>query len=195
MIRRMRETALALLPLVLGLLWTIGLMHVFGLKFNMANVWGLPLIIGASAEFGLNVVLRYMEGRDHGGPLVARSTVMAVALNGLTTIVGFGSLMIAAHRGIFGLGLLLTIGSACGLVASLVVLPVILRLVHARDARPPSPASPRSLRRRDTGVPEVANRHNASTSKMARLEGVGRGRDLLEIGRVYEPRLRKSRSV
>jgi len=129
MIRRLRESALALLPLGLGLLWTIGLMQLFGLKFNLANVWGLPLIIGISAEFGLNVVLRYLEGRSHGGPLVARSTVMGVALNGITTIVGFGSLMIASHRGIFGLGLLLTIGSACGLVAALVVLPVILRLV------------------------------------------------------------------
>jgi uncharacterized protein len=129
MIRRLRESALALLPLVLGLLWTVGLMQLFGLKFNLANVWGLPLIIGIAAEFGLNVVVRYMEGRAHGGPLVARSTVMGVALNGLTTVVGFGSLMIAAHRGIYGLGLLLTIGSACGLVASLVVLPVILRLV------------------------------------------------------------------
>jgi hopanoid biosynthesis associated RND transporter like protein HpnN len=129
MIRRLRESALAMLPLVLGLLWTVGLMHLFGLKFNLANVWGLPLIIGIGAEFGLNVVMRYMEGRAHGGPLVARSTVMGVVLNGLTTIVGFGSLMIAAHRGIHGLGLLLSIGSACGLVASLVVLPVILRLV------------------------------------------------------------------
>jgi len=110
-------------------LWTIGLMHLFGLKFNLANVWGLPLIIGASAEFGLNMILRYMEGRRHGGPLLARSTVMAVALNGITIMVGFGSLMVAAHRGIFGLGLLLTIGSACGLIASLVVVPVILRLV------------------------------------------------------------------
>jgi uncharacterized protein len=129
MIRRLKETALAMLPLVLGLLWTIGLMHLLGLKFNLANVWGLPLIIGISAEFGLNVVLRYLEGRSHGGPLIARSTVMGVTLNGLTTMVGFGSLMVAAHRGIFGLGVLLTIGSACGLVASLVVLPVILRLV------------------------------------------------------------------
>ncbi len=34
----------------------------------------------------------------------ARSTVMAVLIDGLTTIVGFGSLMIADHRGIFGLG-------------------------------------------------------------------------------------------
>ena len=134
MIRRLRESALALLPLVLALPWTIGLMHLFGLKFNLANVWGLPLIIGIAAEFGLNVVMRYMEGRAHGGPLVARSTVMGVVLNGLTTIVGFGSLMIAAHRGIHGLGLLLTIGSACGLVASLVVLPVILRLVTRETA-------------------------------------------------------------
>ena len=129
MIRRVRETLLALLPLVLALLWTVGLMRVFGVQFNMANVWGLPLIIGASAEFGLNVMVRYLEGRAQGGPLVARSTVMAVALSGVSTIVGFGSLMIARHQGIYSLGLLLTLGSACGLLASLVVLPVILRLI------------------------------------------------------------------
>ena len=52
-------------------------MRVFGLQFNLANVWGLPLIIGTSAEFGLNVMMRYLEGRDQR-PLVARSTVMAV---------------------------------------------------------------------------------------------------------------------
>ena len=145
MIRRVRESALALLPLVLGLVWTIGLMHLFGLKFNLANVWGLPLIVGASAEFGLNVVLRYLEGRRHGGPLVARSTVMAVALNGITTMVGFGSLMTAAHQGIFSLGLLLTIGSGCGLLASLVVLPVILKIVAGQAAEPPAAGTlPRS---------------------------------------------------
>jgi len=135
MIRRWRETLLALLPLVLGLLWTIGLMKVFGLRFNLANIWGLPLIIGTSAEFGLNVMFRYLEGRSHGGPLVARSTVMAVALSGIQTMVGFGSLMIASHQGIFSLGVLLTIGMACGLGASLVVLPVILRGMLRRSER------------------------------------------------------------
>ncbi len=144
MIRHARESLLALLPLVLGLLWTVGLMHVCGIKFNLANVWGLPLIIGISAEFGLNVILRYMEGRRHGGPLVARSTVMGVALNGITTMVGFGSLMTAAHQGIFSLGLLLTIGSGCGLLASLIVLPVILRMItpSAAGARSGAEAVP-----------------------------------------------------
>jgi hypothetical protein len=39
---------------------------------------------------------------------------------------------VADHRGIFGLGLLLTIGATCALVASLVVLPVLLRVVAGR---------------------------------------------------------------
>jgi predicted RND superfamily exporter protein len=129
MIRRLRESALGLVPMVLGVLWTVGLMHVFGIKFNLANIWGLPLIIGTAAEFGLNVILSHLEGRTHGGPLVARSAVLGVALNGITTMVGFGSLMIATHQGIFSLGLLLTLGSACGLVAALIVLPVVLKLM------------------------------------------------------------------
>src|SRR5206468_911106 len=69
-LRRARETALALLPLGLGLMWAFGLMYFFGLQFNMGNVFGLPLILGAAAEYGLNIVLRFMEGRDHGGPLI-----------------------------------------------------------------------------------------------------------------------------
>jgi uncharacterized protein len=142
-LRRVRETAFTLVPLGLGLLWTIGLMPLFGLKFNMGNIFGLPLILGTAAEFGLNVVLRFMEGRDHGGPLIARSTIMAVLFNGLTTIVGFGSLMVADHRGIFGLGLLLTIGTTATLVASLAVLPVLLRLAHPLAPAPPAPIVPR----------------------------------------------------
>jgi len=127
MLRGLRQTICALVPLLLGMLWTVGLMYVFELKFNLANVWGIPLIVGTAAEFGLNITVRYMEGRGYGGPFVGRSTVMAVIVNGLTTIAGFGSLMIADHRGIFGLGLLLTIGTAASLVSSLIVLPVLIR--------------------------------------------------------------------
>jgi len=131
-LRRVRETVLALLPLGLGLMWAFGLMYFFDLTFNMGNVFGLPLILGAAAEYGLNIVMRFMEGRDHGGPLIARSTMMAVLVNGLTTMAGFGSLMVADHRGIFGLGLLLTLGTATSLMAALVVLPVLLKLMPAR---------------------------------------------------------------
>ena len=116
-------------------------MALFGLDFNMGNIFALPLIIGSAAEYGLNMVLHYMEARrDPGGPLVTRSTVMAVLVNGLTTVVGFGSMMLADHRGIFSLGLLLTLGTVASLIAALVVLPVLLQLMRPRRPAPtPTP--------------------------------------------------------
>ena len=56
---------------------------------------------------------------------------------------GFGSLMLADHRGIYGLGLLLTLGTSASLIASLIVLPVLLRL-HQRvgGPTPPEPTTP-----------------------------------------------------
>ncbi|PWU23717.1 MAG: hypothetical protein C5B48_08095, partial [Candidatus Rokuibacteriota bacterium] len=131
-----RGTALALLPLALGVLWTLGLMRVFDLRFTLANVWALPLIIGTAAEFGLNIYVRFVQARDSGGPELGQSTVMAVVLNGLMTMGGFASLMVATHRGIWSLGLLLTIGTAAALFASLVVLPVMIHLLTA-PARAP----------------------------------------------------------
>jgi hypothetical protein len=96
------------------------------------NVWALPLIVGSAAEYGLNIVLRALESRTHGGPRLARSTVMGVVFNGLTTIAGFGTLLVADHRGVWSLGVVLAIGSAMTLATSLVVLPTLLHLAHKR---------------------------------------------------------------
>ena len=129
MLRRPLPTVLALVPLALGTIWTVGVMRVCGLSFNLANVWGLPLIIGACAEYGLMVVLRWRERVLAGRSPFPRSVVLAVTLNGLTNLSGFGSLMIARHQGIFGLGLLLTIGTIAALVSSLVLLPALMNVV------------------------------------------------------------------
>jgi uncharacterized protein len=152
MLRRIRETLLALSPLALGMTWTAGLMWLFDVKLNLGNIFGIPLILGTAAEFGLNIVMRFIEGRDHGGPLVARSTIMAVFVNGLTTMVGFGSLLLAAHRGIHGLGLLLTLGMFASLIAALIVLPVLLRVFGGT-----SPRAARELRGAETIAPSPAS--------------------------------------
>jgi predicted RND superfamily exporter protein len=128
LLRSATGTLLALTPLALGMMWTLGLMRLLGLEFNLANVWAVPLIIGAAVEYGVNMYLRFM---DEGSP----SAVLAVMLNGLTTITGFGSLMIAHHRGMWSLGLLLTLGTAVSLVAALGVLPSLMRLFAGRPGR------------------------------------------------------------
>jgi uncharacterized protein len=141
MIRRVRETVLAMVPLILGTLWTVGVMQLAGLKLNLVNVWAFPLIIGSAAEYGLYIVLQCLESPEHGGgPRLAHSTVMAVLFNGLTTITGFGSLLVAHHRGVWSLGLLLVIGSTLTLAASLVVLPTLVCLAERRRSPAAVPA-------------------------------------------------------
>jgi hypothetical protein len=62
---------------------------------------------------------------------------------GLTHAIGFGSLLVAGHRGIFGLGLLLTLGSVVIVLVSLAVLPVLLGLTAGSSpAARPAPAGP-----------------------------------------------------
>jgi len=82
------------------------------------------------------------RGRESGGPLLPRSTFLALLSNGLTTVVGFGSLMTAAHRGIFGLGLLLALGMIATLGASLIVLPVLLAWTEPRVIVEPTAVEP-----------------------------------------------------
>jgi predicted RND superfamily exporter protein len=67
---------------------------------------------------------------------------MAVLFNGLTTITGFGSLLVAHHRGVWGLGLLLVIGSAMTLMASLVALPTLVCLAGERLRSPAEDRGP-----------------------------------------------------
>src|SRR4029078_5962788 len=43
MIRRVRETALAMVPLILGTLWTVGIMQLAGRQCNLVNVWGVAV--------------------------------------------------------------------------------------------------------------------------------------------------------
>lgn len=122
---------LALLPLALGGVWTLGLMKLFQINFNLANLILLPLIAGYGIMNGLHIVKRYQQEGARSS-IIANSTGRAVCLSATTTMVGFGSLMVASHQGIFSLGFLLSVGVGSVLVASLTVLPALLWALNRR---------------------------------------------------------------
>ena len=126
-LRRVGDALLAVLPLGLGMTWTAGLMWLWNVQFNLANMVAAPLIIGIGVENGIHLVHRFREGSDRSvAGLIAGSTGQAVVLFSLTTMVGFGSLMVAQYYGIFSMGLLLSLAVGSVLVASIVVLPLLL---------------------------------------------------------------------
>ncbi len=125
----------ALTPLIVGSLWTFGLMYAFGIDLNLANSIFMPLVVGAGVEYGVIVVQRWRQQSEPGSFLLPSSTGMGLVLAGLTTTIGFASLMISGHRGIQSLGLLTTIGSLAVLAAAVMFLPVFLHLFSLLQAR------------------------------------------------------------
>jgi predicted RND superfamily exporter protein len=131
MFRGALATILALVPLLVGSVWTLGLMALFGVQFNMANLLFVPLIIGIGIDNGVHIVHSFRATEKYQGERVplARSTAKAVTLAALTGVVGFGSLMIASHQGIYSLGLLVSLGISSVLIASLTTLPSLLAIL------------------------------------------------------------------
>jgi len=131
--RGLGPTLLALIPLSVGALWTVGLIALFRVEFNVANLLLVPLIMGIGIDNGIHVVHRFCAAARLAEARVplTRSTGRAIALSSLTTMMGFGSLMISSHRGMFSLGLLITLGVGSVLLALVMVLPSVLALLPA----------------------------------------------------------------
>lgn len=118
---------LALLPVGLGTLWMAGLMGAANVPFNPANIMTLPLVVGIGVTNGIHVLNRFAEQRDPS--IFGRSTGKAVLLSALTTIAGFGSLVVGKHAGIASLGFVMAVGTATCVVAGLTVLPALLTIL------------------------------------------------------------------
>jgi len=125
--RSVMAVVLALIPVGIGTLWLAGLMGWAGVPVNLANIMTLPLVIGIGVTNGIHILNRYAEEGTPG--ILSRSTGKAVLVSGLTAIAGFGSLMLAEHRGIRSLGFIMSIGIATCMIAGLTFLPALLNWI------------------------------------------------------------------
>lgn len=131
--KNLRTTFLVMLPTFVGAIWTVGIMDFLDVTFNLANLVILPLIIGIGVVGGVHIIHRYREEPNKDICVLSKSTGRAVVLSSLTTMIGFGSLMVADHQGIHSLGLVLTLGVGSCLVASVTLLPAILKLCSLKS--------------------------------------------------------------
>lgn len=128
--RRFMPTLLALLPLLIAALWMLPSMALFDVQMNIANLIVIPLFMCMAIDNGIHLVDRALEPPRTTVQRVTNSTARAAVLATLTTIVGFGSLMVARHAGIFSFGLLCALSVGLNLIAIFTVLPLLVRVVY-----------------------------------------------------------------
>jgi uncharacterized protein len=142
--RNFSLVVLALVPVAVGFTWLVGLMGAAGVPFNPANIMTLPLVIGIGVTNGIHILNRFAEEKTPS--ILAKSTGKAVLVSGLTTIAGFGSLILGKHQGIKSLGYVMSVGVAACMMAGLTFLPALLNLLTrwSQSTKQPSADNARS---------------------------------------------------
>ncbi|MGD8377561.1 MAG: MMPL family transporter [Acidobacteriota bacterium] len=122
----------AALCTAIGICWMLGLMGLSGIQFSLANLPTVPLVLGAGVAYGIHVLHRYREERAQGLATVLHHTGRAILISALTTMIGFGSMSFASHRGVSSLGKILLFGIGSCFVCATVLLPCALDLINRR---------------------------------------------------------------
>ena len=123
-------------PLILGYIWMLGGMRLLSLDFNFLSITISPLLIGIGVDNGIHFLHRTIEERlaepDGAIERGASTTAVAVLVTSLTTMLVFGSLLVARTPGLRMLGISALLGIGFSLVFSLLFLPAALHVEGGR---------------------------------------------------------------
>jgi len=137
-LRDIRLTLLAISVLGLGLPMLVAMMGLLDVRWNFANFFALPILIGAGHEYGVFLVHRYVEARRDPRRIWVAWDVSdrALLLCAFVTSSSFAFFwLMGHHQGLRSLGLVMAMGIASIYLSAVVVLrPVLLwNLAHTRS--------------------------------------------------------------
>jgi hopanoid biosynthesis associated RND transporter like protein HpnN len=122
-LRRVRDVAITMAPIVLTGLLTMGTCVLIRQPLNFANIIALPLLFGIGVAFHIYFVMSWRAGNSH---LLTSSLARGVFFSALATATGFGSLLASSHPGTASMGMLLTISLVWTLVSALFFQPALM---------------------------------------------------------------------
>jgi predicted RND superfamily exporter protein len=98
------------------------------------SITALPMIVGIGIDNSIHLVRRYLENDRNSILEIAKSSGPAVIQSNLTTIVGFGALMASSFAPLAEMGLVIGLGVALALMASLWSVPAVILVFGLRPS-------------------------------------------------------------
>jgi predicted RND superfamily exporter protein len=125
--RSWRLTLFSLLPVALSLIWTLGLMGLLGMDLNFMNLVVFTMVVGVGVDYGVHILHRQSENGISSFEPGLVEVAKGVGLAALTTLVGFGSLVLSGYPGLQSMGIVALMGVGFSTLLALTLLPALLR--------------------------------------------------------------------
>ena len=131
--RSVRTSLLVLTPIVFAIVVTFGILVLVGHHFSFTAITALPLIVGIGIDNGIHLVKRYLESDQSSILGIAKSSGPALIQSSLTTLIGFGALLVSSFQPLAEMGLVTAIGVALALAAAIWIVPAIVLVLGPRS--------------------------------------------------------------
>jgi uncharacterized protein len=130
--KSLRGTAVLVLPLLFSLIWTLGIMKLFGIKLSWFNLVAFPAMVVFGINNGIHLYHRYIEEGRGSLRFVLRRTGETTAVATLVGMAGFVGLAFSEHRGLASLGQTALIGLSMSILAPMIIMPLIIGYLEER---------------------------------------------------------------
>lgn len=121
LLKDLRLTILALIPVFTGIIASLGILPVMGLTLNAPSIIAVMVVTGLCIDYGIFMAYTCRYHFNTG-------TGISVFLSALTTLIGAGVLLFAQHPVLFSIGITLFSGVLAGYMASITAVPAMYRL-------------------------------------------------------------------
>ncbi len=121
---RIELAIITFIPILLSWLWILGLMGLFGLKFNIVNIIICTFIFGLGIDYSI-FVMRGLTQDFKFGLQNLLSYKKSIILSAVTTLVGIGVLAFAQHPALQSIALLAIIGILSVIFLTFTVEPIL----------------------------------------------------------------------
>ncbi len=130
--RRIELALIAFLPMVIGWIWILGMMELFGIQFNIVNVILATFIFGQGDDYTIfiteGLIREYKEGRK-----ILISYHRSILLSALIMLIGIGSLILSKHPAMHSLAEVTIIGMAVVVLMAWILPPMVFRWLIKYD--------------------------------------------------------------
>jgi len=131
---RMELALITYLPMVISWIWTLGIMALFGLSFNIVNIVVSTLIFGLGIDYSIFITKGLMKEYSTGEKVLP-SFKTSIVFSSLTTILGIGVLIFAEHPALKSMALVTVVGLFSVLLIAFTIQPWLFFILVNLDGK------------------------------------------------------------
>ncbi|MFO8067813.1 MAG: MMPL family transporter [Bacteroidales bacterium] len=132
---RIEIAIIAFLPILISWIWTIGLMGLLGLEFNIFNIIITTFVFGLGIDYSIFIMSGLINNHKYGNVPLAPFK-LSVLLSAITTITSFGVLIFAQHPVLKSIAFVSILGITSVVIITYTLLPLFFSYIVNNKKQP-----------------------------------------------------------